>query len=240
MRKDGKTWIGIILIAIGALLIADNFLFLDFNLHHLIFSWHTIFLIIGLVILNNSKNSIVGIILVIIGLFGIFNHIAPFNIYFSFRDYWPVLLIIIGFFILFRRKDSQIPPKSSTDVPGQSFDQQTYSGDMIEESSIFNSTNRLITSDNFRGGRITSIFGSSKINFAKSKLAPGENTLELTCIFGGCDIVVPKDWKVIMNVTAVFGGFEDKRYLSDSSNYTEGVLIIKGAVIFGGGEILSY
>ena len=51
---------------------------------------------------------------------------------------------------------------------------------------------------------------------------------------------MPKDWKVIMNVTAVFGGFEDKRYLSDSSNYTEGVLIIKGAVIFGGGEILSY
>jgi predicted membrane protein len=240
MRKDGKTWVGIILIAIGALLIADNFLFLDFNLRHLIFSWHTIILIIGLVILNNSKNSVVGIIFVIIGLFGIFNHIAPFNIYFSFRDYWPVLLIIIGFFILFRRKDSHIPPKSSTEIPGQSFDQQTYSGDMIEESSIFNSTNRLVTSENFRGGRITAIFGSSKINFAKSKLAPGENTLELTCIFGGCDIVVPKDWKVIMNVTAVFGGFEDKRYLSDSSNYTEGVLIIKGAVIFGGGEILSY
>ncbi|MDQ7817153.1 MAG: DUF5668 domain-containing protein [Melioribacteraceae bacterium] len=240
MRNDAKIWSGIILIAIGALLIADNFLFLDFDLRHLIFSWHTVFLIIGLVILNNSRNSVVGIIFVIIGLFGIFNHISPFNIHFSFRDYWPVILIIIGFFILFRRRDINIPPKSSIGEPGQSSDQQTYSGDIIEDSSIFNSTNRLVTSENFRGGRITSIFGSSKINFVKSKLAPGENTLEITCIFGGCDIVVPKDWKVIVNVTAVFGGFDDKRYLSDSSTYSEGVLIIKGAVIFGGGEILSY
>ncbi|HOI28122.1 MAG TPA: DUF5668 domain-containing protein [Melioribacteraceae bacterium] len=236
MKNDGKIWIGIILIAVGALLVADNFFYFDFSVHHLIFSWHTIFLIIGLVILNNSKNSVVGIVFVVLGLFGILGYISPFDIRFSLRDYWPIILIIVGFFILFRRRE----PNILTNPEGSKQEFQTSTASILDESSIFNSTNRIIDSDNFRGGKATTIFGSTKLDLTRASLSPGENTLEITCLFGGCDISIPKTWKVILNVSAIFGGFEDKRFLAMSDAKTEGVLIIKGTVIFGGGEITSY
>lgn len=240
MKNDGKIWIGIILIAIGALLLADNFFFFDFSVQHLIFSWHTVFLVIGLVILNNSRNSVVGIIFVVLGLFGILGYISPFDIRFSFRDYWPILLIIVGFFILFRKREPNILQNPAGIPESEKNEFQTSSANVLDESSIFNSTNRIIDTDNFRGGKVTTIFGSTKLDLTRASLSPGENTLEITCLFGGCDITIPKTWKVIVNVSAIFGGFEDKRYISMSDVKTDGVLIIKGTVIFGGGEIISY
>lgn len=238
MRNNTKDWLGLILIAIGVLWIADNFFLFDFDMRGLIFSWHTLFIIIGIVLLNSQRNSIPGVIFLVLGLFGILNHIAPFNIHFRFRDYWPILLIIIGFIILSKRKS--IPIKTESKEEFSTNENNTYYGDTIDESTIFNSTHRMINSDNFKGGRISSVFGSSKINLYNAKLSPGENYLELTCIFGGCEIVVPRNWKVIVNVTSIFGGFDDKRFLASDAIYTEGVLIIKGTVLFGGGEILTY
>ena len=94
-------------------------------------------------------------------------------------------------------------------------------------------------SQNFKGGKMTALFGGVHLDFSKAKLAPGENQFEISCIFGGGKIYVPKNWKVIVNVTSVFGGIDDKRYINFEAQTTEGVLIIKGAVIFGGCEILS-
>lgn len=236
--KNTKDWFGIILITIGILWIADNFLLFDFDITGLIFSWHTIFIIIGIVLLNNSRDSAPGIIFLVLGLFGFFNHIAPFNIHFSFRDYWPILLIIIGFLILSKRKNAPVVSTSNKEFSSEG--NNSYYGDTIDESAIFNSSNRLVTSENFKGGRISSIFGSTKINLYNAKLSPGENYLDITCVFGSCEILVPKNWKVIVNVTAVFGGFDDKRYLTGEPFYSEGVLIIKGNVLFGGGEIITY
>jgi hypothetical protein len=46
---------------------------------------------------------------------------------------------------------------------------------------------------------------------------------------------------VILNVTPLFGGFSNKknRYVS-SVPEPDGTLIIKGVVLFGGGEVKSY
>ncbi|MEW6508531.1 MAG: DUF5668 domain-containing protein [Bacteroidota bacterium] len=235
-----KNWLGIILIAIGILLIADNFQVFHFDIRGLLFSWHTFFIIIGLILLSNSRNSVVGIILVVIGSFGMLNNISPFELHFSFRDYWPILLIIIGFLILSRRGTGPMTSGFAKSAKKQTANNESYYGDTIDESTTFNSINRLITSENFKGGRISSLFGSSKINMFNAKLAPGENYLEITCVFGECEIIVPKNWKVIVNITSVFGGFEDKRFITSDTNFSEGILIIKGTVIFGSGEILTY
>lgn len=238
MRNKTKDWLGIFLIAIGFLWIADNFLFFDFNIGRLIFSWHSVFIIIGLALLSNSRNNTLGVIFLVIGLFGFLNYLSPFNIHLRFRDYWPILLIIIGFIILSKKRSK--PVMAGIHHGSREEGKSTYYGDTIDESILFNSINRLINSENFRGGRISSIAGSTKINLYGAKLAPGESFLEITCVFGGCEIIVPKNWKVIVNVTSLFGGFDDKRYLTGDTVYTEGVLIIKGTVLFGGGEILTY
>ena len=61
-------------------------------------------------------------------------------------------------------------------------------------------------------------------------------------MFGGTKLVVPEDWNIKITVTSVFGGFSDKhRMLPVESTYDkETILIIRGFVLFGGGEIKSF
>jgi predicted membrane protein len=53
--------------------------------------------------------------------------------------------------------------------------------------------------------------------------------------FGSVIIFVPEDWAVQLSVNPVFGSFEDKRY--GKVENTHKLLIIKGAIVFGGGEL---
>jgi predicted membrane protein len=76
----------------------------------------------------------------------------------------------------------------------------------------------------------------------KAKLAPGDNYIDVFCLFGGMKLIVPEGWNVKIRVMSLFGGFSDKhRFKSpESATEKESQLIIKGTVIFGGGEIKSY
>jgi len=57
-------------------------------------------------------------------------------------------------------------------------------------------------------------------------------------MFGGTQVIVPPDWTVRVEVFSLLGGFSDNRHsdlkvIPDSDK----VLIIKGFVMFGGGEV---
>jgi predicted membrane protein len=99
-----------------------------------------------------------------------------------------------------------------------------------------------MTSQQFQGGKVTTIFGGLNYNMLKSKLAPGENVIDVFCLFGGMKLIVPEGWTVKIRVMSFFGGFSDKhRFRVPESTIEEGSqLVIKGTVIFGGGEIKSY
>ncbi len=57
--------------------------------------------------------------------------------------------------------------------------------------------------------------------------------LEVDCIFGGVEIIVPSKCKVITNGTGVFGGWSP-----NISNKEDGpTLTISGSAVFGGVEI---
>ena len=68
----------------------------------------------------------------------------------------------------------------------------------------------------------------------------GTHVLDVTCIFGGVEIIVPGDWNIKVEVAAVLGGFEDNRKAPGKPVDPDKTLIIKGVTVFGGGEIKSY
>jgi len=79
------------------------------------------------------------------------------------------------------------------------------------------------------------------LDFHQASLAEGTNILDVTALFGGMEITVPRDWKVIVNVTSVFGGVDDKRVINVNQVYENNkILVIKGAAIFGGCELKTY
>jgi predicted membrane protein len=114
--------------------------------------------------------------------------------------------------------------------------------DYIDDIAVFSGHKHMVYSQNFKGGKIASIFGGSEIDFTRSKLAEGKNVLEVLAIFGGASIKVPNDWNVRVEMGSVLGGFADKRHINPetfAANQNK-ELIIKGVAIFGGGEIKSY
>ena len=237
--SNRKILLGAIFIILGGLIFLDNFGIFWFDFRHLIFSWYSVFIIIGAIILINHKNSLIGYIFLAAGLYGILKRTVPFFFDLSLSDLWPLIFLVIGLYLILKRNGNK--KKYFSKYPFIEPDEQisTNGLDIVDINCVFNSCKRIVTTKNFKGGVITSIFGGVKLDLTNAELAPGENILEVTTLFGGCNIRVPANWKIQVNVSSVFGGFDDKRYTQLIADQTsQGVLIIKGAAIFGGGELI--
>ena len=228
--QNNRAIIGVVLVLVGAFLIMRNTGVFPGFVDHIIFSWPMFLVTIGLVItLGSSGNNTGGIIVMAVGAFFLLPHI--FRETFDFNLFWPAVFIIIGVIFIFSKRKVWHGVSTSGQV----------GDDYIDIINIFSGGERQIVSENFTGGKITSIFGGSEIDLTQSKLAQGVSELEIACIFGGTTIIVPNDWNVKIEVVPVLGGFGDERKLNLGRTVdTSRQLIIKGAVVFGGGEIKSY
>jgi len=113
--------------------------------------------------------------------------------------------------------------------------------DFIDDSAIFGGGDKVITSKNFRGGKLTAIFGGSKIDFRSATLAKGSNVLDVFFMFGGSKLIIPTNWDIKIEVSSIFGGFSDKRRLRpDEVRDPSRELVIKGVTLFGGGDIEGF
>jgi predicted membrane protein len=164
-----------------------------------------------------------------VGAFFLIPHI--FRDTFNVDMFWPSIFIIIGIIFIFTKRHGW-NSVASTGITGD---------DYIDIVNVFSGGERQIVSENFRGGRISAVFGGTEIDLTKAKLATGRNELEIACVFGGATLIVPDDWNIMIEVTPVLGGFSDSRKLIPGRIVdTTKQLVIKGAVVFGGGEIKSY
>jgi predicted membrane protein len=219
------------LIVIGIFWLLKNFNLIPDFIPYYLYTWEIIFVIIGLFLMLTRRAIIPGLIFIGIGLFLILPDIPQFG-FIQFWMIWPIILIAIGMSLLLQQRGRDDGRLRRTD---ESKD------DYLDEIAIFGGGEKLITSQDFKGGKITAIFGGSEINLLGAKLAKGPVFIDVVYIFGGGTIIVPQDWSVNVDVVSIFGGYSDKRSYS-SENRTEGdsVLQIKGVAIFGGGEIKSY
>lgn len=144
--------------------------------------------------------------------------------------FWPSIFIIIGvIFIVTKRRGWNAVSKGMI------------GDDYIDYVNVFSGGERQIVSQNFKGGKISAVFGGIELDLTKAKLAPGRNDLEIACVFGGATIIVPDNWFVTIEVTPILGGFSDTRKISPGRTVeSTSQLVIKGAVVFGGGEVKSY
>jgi len=230
-HRDHRLLIGLAIILAGVLFLANNFGVLDYEIRRYIFRWEVILIVLGIVFLAGHGRRSTGIILLVIG--GVFYLRDFMDLHFSFwQIFWPGMLILAGLLMIFRhRLDREY---------GQN---KVLSGEhVIDEIAIFGGGDRVVNSQQFQGGKVTAIFGGLNYNMLKAKLAPGENSIDVFCLFGGMKLVVPEGWTVKIRVMSFFGGFSDKHRYRIPETTTEGgsQLVIKGTVIFGGGEIKSY
>jgi predicted membrane protein len=228
---NNRAIIGVILVIAGLFLVIRNTGFFPDMIDHVVFSWPMLLVTIGLVMtIGSSGSKTSGIIIMAVGAFFLIPRIFSdtFHVY---NMFWPAIFIIIGIIFIFTKRRGWSAVSTSSPV----------GDDYIDYVNIFSGGERQIVSQEFKGGKITAIFGGSEIDLTKAKLAQGRSELELVCIFGGITIIVPDDWFVTIDVTPILGGFGDSRKLNPGRTVdSTKQLVVKGAVIFGGGEIKSY
>jgi predicted membrane protein len=236
-RSSNRVVIGIVLVIAGFFLAIKNFGFLPSFLYDIIFSWQMLLIVIGLVMSLRSDKRTAGLILMSVGGF----FLIPLIFHATFPQYnmfWPAIFIIIGVIFIFTTGSKYRNPNWRHH---HYTDTTLSTEDFIDYLNIFSGGERQVISDNFKGGKVTSIFGGNEIDLTKAKLAPGRNELEIACVFGGTTLIVPDDWTVIIDIVPILGGFSDSRKLSPGRTVDPlKQLVIKGAVVFGGGEIKSY
>jgi predicted membrane protein len=218
---------GLLVLGLGFVWLLHNFGVIGERAWDVIFSWQMLLIAIGIVNIANDSNRGIGWILVAIG--GFFMVSEYYDLPTSFRHvFWPALLIVIGLVLIFgsakifRRRDFTISKGE----------------DFIEEVAVFGGHDRYVNSRAFRGGKIVSVFGGSKLDLTKVELAEGHIEIEIVSIFGGSTLIMPADWNVKLEVFNIFGGYGDKR-MRGQVDFNKTV-VVKGVAIFGGGEIKSY
>lgn len=234
--SSSRNLLGILLVLIGGIVLLNNLDLIDFSITHVVFSGPMILIVLGIIFLINSRNKFVGTLLLIMGIIFLVPRIFPW-IHFNFSIVFPIIIIALGLYVLFRRNRYS---SDSSDwlhrKKGEKIEM-----DILNEVAVFGGGEKIINSDNFKGGNITAIFGGSEIDLSGCKLAPGQNIIDIIAIFGGTTLVVPKEWNVHVDVLPIFGGFSTKgKRFPTPETEMDRTLIIKGTVIFGGGEIKSY
>jgi predicted membrane protein len=235
--SNTRIFVGIILILLGGLFLLDNLDIIYFNVPRIIFSFPALLIIFGIILIINSRRKNFGILLFLLGIFLLVPRIFPW-VHYSSSIVFPIIIILLGIFIITRKRNYD----SSRGFNAFHHERaNNLSADKIDEIAIFGGGEKIISSENFQGGNVTSIFGGSEIDLTNCKLAPGVNVIEILAIFGGNTFIVPKDWNIRTDVFPLFGGFSNKIYRDPTTVIDrDKTLLIKGVVIFGGGEIKSY
>lgn len=235
-KRMKKIIIGVIILAAGLILLGFNTGLLNPTYKHLIFSWPILLIALGIANFFDRSSFWAGVILTSIGVFFFLPRLVEFHFNFI-HLFWPFLLILIGVVMILKR----VFFKSFSHHHGHIRSGSKLDEGIIDESNVFGSSNRIIQPCNFKGGKISNVFAGSKIDLTKTTLSDTENYLEIACVFGGVEVIVPSNWKIQVQVSSIMGAFSDKR-IANSNQIIDNskTLIIKGSVVFGGGEIKSF
>lgn len=233
-----KILAGVLVIAFGTVFLVDR---MGVDIPNWIYSWKMILIAAGIVTLvKHNFKKFGGYVMLGVGMVFLINDFEPGTI--DKGLIIPVIVIGVGATILWKALGLNNRNKKKDHFETVMFDssKEEADADYFETSTVFGGTEKSVVSKNFRGAKITSVFGGTELNLTNADLQQPA-IIDTTTVFGGLTIAVPADWRVQSELTAIFGGVEEKRPMVNSSETEDHkVLILKGNCFFGGVEIHSY
>jgi predicted membrane protein len=229
---DGRVLGGIVIVLIGTLLLMRQ---LDVPLPYWLFRWEMISIAIGIFIgVRNGFTKPSWIWPVIIGGVFLLDDFYPDLI--EAEYVLPIVIIVAGLFMIFRPKKG----KEESSFWGNSSSDTVSDEQSLDLSAVFGGISKNLITKNFKGGRITSIFGGTEINLSQADIQ-GSVVIDITTILGGTSLVIPSHWTLqSQGLVSILGGIDDGRQIVGVQPDPEKVLIIKGTCVLGGVEIKSY
>lgn len=144
------------------------------------------------------NNLFIGFVFITFGLLFLLDNLGIADFGDVIHDFWPLIIIVWGLSILMRNKrsTSEPPPASST---------QKTENDSLNESMVFGNLFTNVSSQSFRGGSASTVFGDCHLDLTGIALAEGEHQLRVHGVFGNSTIILPKDCPVAITASSVLG-----------------------------------
>ena len=248
-----KAVFGIIIMFVGVFLLFRNLDFIPWDIYHIVISWPTLLIGIGVVLLfdNKPSNKSAGIVLAAVGALFLLPRIFGIDVSGFFI---PLIVIVIGILVVIRSttkkplksslRDAILFDKKSEDWTGIHSSETNVNPDgFIAQDYVFSGSKEKWTYNNVKGIEISSVFSGLELDLTQIELSADVERVQIkvSSVFGGVVLYVPEDWNIIMQKTGVFGSFTDNRprNIAQSSSLGRQVYLELEAV-FGGGEIRCY
>lgn len=225
MRKFSNIMWGLVLIALGVIIGLNS---LEITSIELFFDgWWTLFIIIpcfiGLITEPEKTGSIIGLIIGVLLLLGCQDII-------SFETFWklliPTILVILGLSIIFK-------DMFNSKINRKIFELNKNSKSEKSISAYFSGQKVAYSKEDFDGINMEAVFGGIKLDLREA-IIKKDVVINARAIFGGIDILTPKNINVVVSSSAMFGGVDNKRETKQDNKIT---IYVNGSSLFGGIDI---
>ena len=209
--------LGVIVIVVGALLLLETTDLVSTG--ELLVYVPSLFVLVGLwALVQSGFRNVVGPV-VLVGVAGAAQLVAlGYATVDEVVSFWPLLLIAFGLSIIMGQVRSRVRETDDT---------------FTSAFAAFGGVEKRNTSKGFVGADLTAVFGGAELDLRDAGLAERPAQINAVAMFGGADIIVPRDWNVQLDVLPVLGGASDERPRRENEH--EGVdLIVTGFAAFGG------
>jgi len=223
-----RAMFGLSVIGIGVLALLDNLHLYDIELLRTF--WPLVFVLWGggrLVSPLHPASRLFGVVLILVGALMTAHNLGHGDL--DLRQWWPVFIILAGMSIALRSL-----------FPGQRwgrgrFERSTVeNADAVNVDATFGAVKLQNDSRSFKGGKIAVTFGGVELDLREAVMADAEATIDISARFGGVELRVPRDWQVVVHVSATMGGVEDHSVPPAEPSRR---LILQGEAVFSGVEI---
>lgn len=209
--------LGVIVILVGTLLLLETTDIVSTG--DLLVYVPSLFVVVGLwALVQSGFRNVVGPI-VLVGVAGAAQLVAlGYATVDEVVSFWPALLIAFGLSIIMGQVRSRVRETDDT---------------FTSAFAAFGGVEKRNTSKEFVGADLTAVFGGTELDLREAGLAERPAQINAVAMFGGVDLIVPRDWNVQLDVLPVLGGASDDRPRREGEH--EGVdLVVTGFAAFGG------
>lgn len=215
---------GIILVAAAVIIALNSFELIDFDIFF--DGWWTLFIIVpcfvGLFDKGDKLGNLFGIALGVCLLLSA-QEIIEFAIFWKLLI--PILIAYAGLKLIFssftKRKTERILNKIKMEGRGLQRGVAVFCGSELDFSNAV-----------FEGADLTACFGGIDCDLSKA-IIDRNAVIKVCCVFGGIEIIVPDNVKVVTNTACVFGGIEVQK----NNSSAEHTIYVEGFCAFGGVDV---
>ena len=223
MKKFKNVLIGLCFIVVGVLVGLNSLGFIKIDIFF--DGWWTLFIIIpcviGLFEDHDKTGSIIGIIIGTLLLLSC-QEVITFEILLKLLI--PIILVIIGISYIIKEIFGNKIKKKIEEL-------NIKSNDEINQA-IFSSQKINYDKEEFNGTNLEAIFGGIKLDL-RNAVIKEDISINANAVFGGIEILVPKNVNVVVTSSCIFGGIDNK--VSKKENVK--TIYIYGKCAFGGIDI---